>query len=106
MAVPWSVLVSTLPTLIESAGKLFKKTEAHAPLPPASGPVESRIDALSRRLADCESVATEQALLLKQALEQLEQMALRSKAAERRAYVAIALALASLAVAGVAVFLP
>ncbi len=105
MAVPWGVLVSALPTLIDSAGKLFRKAEAPVRLPEVSGSVEQQLDALARRLAYYESLEAEQARLVQQAVEQLEQLTLKAKAAERRANIALVLAAVGAAAAGLAVFL-
>jgi beta-phosphoglucomutase-like phosphatase (HAD superfamily) len=103
--VPWGVLVSALPTLIDSAGKLIRKSQAPARLPEVSGSVEQQLDALARRLAYYESLEAEQARLVQQAVAQLEQLTLKAKAAERRANIALALAAVSTVVAGLAMFL-
>jgi len=103
--VPWGVLVSALPTLIDSAGKLIRKTQAPARLPEVSGSAEQQLDALARRLAYYESLEAEQARLVQQVVAQLEQLTQKAKAAERRANIALIVAAASAVAAGLALFL-
>ncbi|MBL0418874.1 hypothetical protein JI739_00805 [Ramlibacter sp. AW1] len=102
MAVPWGVLVSTLPTLIDSAGKLFKKADATARLPEVRGSDDASVRAIAARLEALEDLQADQAQLLKQAIEQLQQMAVKSAAAERRAWVAIVIAVVSAGIAAAA----
>lgn len=102
MAVPWTVLVSALPTLIDSAGKLFKKAGAPTRLPDVSGPVSEQLDALASRLAYFEEVEAEQARLMKATVESLQALAVKAAATEKRASIALGLSAVSTLVAIVA----
>lgn len=92
MPVPWGVLVSTLPVLIESAGKVFKKADETARKPEVSAAGSEGVQQLAQRLEAIEDLQADQAMLLKQAIERLQQMAEKSAAMERRAYLALGLA--------------
>lgn len=102
MALPWAALVANLPTLIDTAGKLFKKAEAPARWPEVSGPLPNQIEALSQRLAYYEHLEAEQAKLLQQTIEQLQQVAAKAAASDKRASIALAVAAVSVVVAVVA----
>ncbi|TFZ01061.1 hypothetical protein [Ramlibacter rhizophilus] len=102
MALPWGVLVANLPTLIDAAGKLFKRADAPPRLPEVQGSAADQIEALTQRLAYYERLEAEQAQLLKQTIEQLQQMAVKAAASETRANIALGVAAVSVLVAVVA----
>lgn len=103
MALPWGVLVANLPTLIDTAGKLFKKADEAPHLPPQGAGERAQLDALARRLEYFEHLEAEQARLLQQTIEQLQQVTLRAAAAERRANMALGVAVVGAVLSMVAV---
>lgn len=98
MPVPWPVIVSALPALVDTAARLFKKADTPpAPANPDSD-IEEQLQSVRERLRYLESLEAEQAELLKRTLEQLQDATLALSASSRRAN-------ASLVVAAVAVLL-
>lgn len=104
MAVPWGVLVSALPVLVESAGKLFNKAGEPPPryTETSGGGTDDHVRALERRMDYFENLEAEQAKLLKQIIEQMQQMAIKSAAMEKRANLAVGVAAVSAVLAVIA----
>lgn len=99
MPVPWSVIVPALPTLIDTAARLFRKADAPpAPATPGADN-EAQIQSLNARLQHLESLEAEQAALIKQTLEQLQDAAQALTAASRRANLALVVAILSMMIA-------
>lgn len=109
--IPWGVIISTLPTLVETASKLLKKSnKPPEPIPevsPDSNPNnnQQQLDAVIKRLEYFESLETEQAKLLQQTIEQLQNISLSCAATAKRANLAIGVAIVSmLATIGTLIF--
>ena len=81
-AIPWGPILTTLPSLLDAAGRLFKKTDE----PQKSLPVipshnsQEQLEAVIKRLEYFESLESDQAKLLQQTIEQLQNVALSSSA--------------------------
>lgn len=97
MPVPWTTIIATLPTLIDAAGKLFKKTNKPPRIDPSSDH-EEKLNAAIRQLEYYESLQAEQSKLLKETIEQLQNVSLSCSTMARRANIAIVLAIVSLLV--------
>lgn len=95
MPVPWTTIIATLPTLIDTAGKLFKKTSAPPRINP-SADHEEKLNAAIKQLEYYESLQAEQSKLLKETIEQLQNVSLSCSTMARRANIAIVLAIVSL----------
>ncbi len=97
-AIPWKIIISATPALIDAAGRLFKKADA----PPASLQIspstngEEKMEAVVKRLEYFESLEADQAKLLKQTIEQLQNISVSSANLALRANVAIALSAVTL----------
>lgn len=93
-AVPWGTIISTLPALVDAAGRLLKKADQ----PPKSLPevpgseAAAQLDAVIRRLEYFEALEADQAKLLQQALEQLQAVSVTASVTARRANLALGLA--------------
>ncbi|GGI54385.1 hypothetical protein [Oxalicibacterium solurbis] len=96
MPVPWTTIIATLPTLIDAAGKLFKKTSAPPPRINPSADHEEKLNAAIKQLEYYESLQAEQSKLLKETIEQLQNVSLSCSTMARRANIAIVLAIVSL----------
>lgn len=107
MAVPWGQIVVVLPSLIDAAGRLFKKTEELPKSLPAAPDANSQeqLSAIIKRLEYFESLEAEQAALLKQSIEQLQNVTILSSVVARRANIALVLACISIAIATIATFI-
>lgn len=105
--IPWTLIISTLPTLVDAAGKLFKKADQ----PPSSlrdvhaADSREQLDAVVQRLEYLESLQTEQAKLLQQAIEQLQNVTVSSSVTAAKMNTALGLACAGLASALIAIVL-
>jgi len=99
MSVPWPAIISALPTLVDAATRLFKRTQK-PPVPaiPDSGS-EDRLKAVIDRLEYFEKLETEQAQVVKQLAEQLQNMGAATAAASKRAHAALATAVVASIVA-------
>lgn len=104
MAIHWGMILTHLPTLVEAASHLFKKADKPTAIPavPANGS-EAQLDAVIKRLEYFESLESEQAKLLQQTIEQLQNVSMSAAALSKRANIALALAVISLGVAAVAI---
>jgi hypothetical protein len=107
MAVPWKEIIIVLPGLITAAGSLFKKAEEPPKSLPAvpQGNSQAQLDAVIKRLEYFESLESEQAQLLKQTIEQLQNVTVASSLIAKRANVALVLAGVSVVVAAIAIFI-
>lgn len=102
-SIPWKTIAeATLPTLIEQATKLFKKADSTAQAVHASSPAEDtpqqKIEALSKRVDQLETLEADQAKLIQQTLEQLQKVTLLAAALQARANAAVVVS--ALAVVG------
>lgn len=102
-AIPWNVILNaSLPALIEQAGKLFRRSrEAGAPAPeigPATAMPEA-VAALAVRVDRLEELEVDQARLLKDSLDELAKVSVLAAGLQRRANVAVGIAMIALAVA-------
>lgn len=105
MAVPWGQIISVLPSLFDASVRLFKKTEdppKALPLIPENDSKE-KLNAVVQRLEYFESLEAEQAKLLKQTIEQLQNVTLSSAAMAKRANAAFLIACVSAILAIVAI---
>jgi len=99
MSVPWPVIISALPALLDTAARLFKRADK-PPLPaiPASN-AEDQLKAVIARLEYFESLEADQAKLIRQTLEQLQNVTVALSAASRRANLALGIAATAILVA-------
>ena len=104
-AIPWGPILTTLPSLLDAAGRLFKKADDPRKSLPAIPIHDNReqLEAVIKRLEYFESLESEQAKLLQQTIEQLQNVALSSSAMAKRANISLGLACMSLLVALVAI---
>jgi hypothetical protein len=99
-AIPWGAIIATLPSLVDAAGRLFNKADA----PPKSLPEvpennsEAQLEAVIKRLEYFEALESEQAKLLQQAIEQLQNVSMSASLISKKANIAIAVAILSFAV--------
>jgi hypothetical protein len=106
-AIPWGVIVSVLPSLVDSAAHLFSRADA----PPKSLPEvpthngQEQLDAVIKRLDYFETLESSQAKLLQQTIEQLQNVTLSAAATARRTNIALATSVVGLVVGVVAVLL-
>lgn len=105
MAVPWGTIIAALPGLIATANRFVSKTEqqtARGSGPPPATPEKALADAI-RRIEVLESLEPEQTRLLKDSMEQLQNVALLSSATAMRANLALGLSVVAAVLATVAV---
>jgi hypothetical protein len=93
-AIPWRMIVeASLPTLIEQAGKLFRKADASAQMASDSQLVEmsaeEKIRLLAERVDKLESMEAEQAKLVQQTLQTLQEVTVRAAGLQARATAAV-----------------
>lgn len=99
-AIPWGIIITTLPSLVDAAGRLFNKADA----PPKSLPEipennsEAQLEAVIKRLEYFESLESEQAKLLQQTIEQLQHVSMSAALTAKRANIATAIAVVSILV--------
>lgn len=98
MPVPWTTIITALPGLIDAASRLFKKADKSPKIDP-SGTESEQVAAIIKRLEYYETLEVEQAKLLQQTIEQLQNVTVSSSAIARRANIATALSIISLLVA-------
>lgn len=99
--VPWGAIIGALPSLIEASATLFRKAEApQSSLPevPAHG-TEKQLEAVIARLEYFESLEADQAKLVKQTVEQLQNVTILASRLAMRANVSLVVAGASLLLA-------
>jgi hypothetical protein len=100
-AIPWGVIISALPSLVDAAGRLFKRTDT-PPTPPQEASAnysQEQFEAVMKRLEHLESLESEQAKLFQQTIEQLQHISLSAAATSKRANIAIVIAFVSMIVA-------
>lgn len=100
-AIPWGVIISALPSLVETASRLFKKADA-PPEPPqeaSSHYSQEQFEAVIKRLEHLESLESEQAKLFQQTIEQLQNISVSAAVTAKRANIAIVIAIVSMIVA-------
>jgi hypothetical protein len=98
MPLPWVTIITSLPGLIDAASKLFRKAGTSPKIDP-SGTESEQVAAIIKRLEYYESLEVEQAKLLQQTVEQLQNVTVSSSAMARRANIATAISIISLIVA-------
>lgn len=103
MPVPWTTIITTLPTLIDTAGRLFRKTGTPPRINP-SADHEERLNAAIKQLEYYESLQADQSKLLKDTIEQLQNVSVSCSAAARRINLAIAISLIALLLSAGAFF--
>lgn len=96
-AIPWGVIISALPSLVDTAGRLFKKAEvpSEPPQKVSSNYSQEEFQAVIKRLEHLESIESEQAKLFQQTIEQLQNISLSAAVTAKRANIAMAVALVS-----------
>jgi ethanolamine utilization microcompartment shell protein EutL len=104
-AIPWGPILTTLPSLLDAAGRLFKKADEPKTSLAGITPPDShkKLEAVIKRLEYFETLESEQTKLLQQTIEQLQNVAVSSAAIAKRANVALGVACASLLVAFLAI---
>lgn len=98
MPVPWTTIITALPGLIDAAGRLFKRADRSPKIDP-SGTESEQVAAIIKRLEYYESMEVEQARLLQETIQQLQNVTVSSSAIARRANIATALSIVSLLIA-------
>lgn len=105
--IPWGVIISALPSLVDAAGRLFKKAETPPePLQKVSSNYsQEEFQAVIKRLEYLESLESEQAKLFKQTIEQLQNVSVSASITAKRANIAMAIALVSVVVSVFAILI-
>ena len=100
-AVPWGAIIGVLPSLIEASASLFRKAESpkeSLPEVPANNP-EKQLEAVIARLEYFETLEADQAKVLKQTIEQLQNVTILASGLAKRANVALGVAIVSIVIA-------
>lgn len=100
-AVPWGAIIGVLPSLIEASASLFKKADPpkeSLPEVPATNP-EKQLEAVIARLEYFETLEADQAQVLKQTIEQLQNVTILSSGLAKRANIALSVAAVSIVLA-------
>lgn len=105
--VPWGAIISVLPSLIEASASLFKKADspkASLPEVPDSSP-EKQLEAVIARLEYFETLESDQAKLLQQTIEHLQNVTILASGLAKRANIALAVAAISMVISVAALVL-
>lgn len=104
-AVPWGAIIGVLPSLIEASASLFRKADSpkeSLPEVPASNP-EKQLEAVIARLEYFETLEADQAKVLKQTIEQLQNVTILASGLAKRANAALLVAIVSLIIAAASI---